>query len=60
MNLATVVPGTIAPAPLRLLWSGQDFSRATQASAFGAYAMDDPPQGLKPLQREERAILRHG
>jgi REP-associated tyrosine transposase len=30
------------------------------SSAFGAYAMDDPPQGLKPLQREERAILRHG
>jgi putative transposase len=30
------------------------------SSAFRAYAMDDPAQGLKPLQKEERAILRHG
>jgi putative transposase len=29
-------------------------------SASGAYVLDEPLQGLKPLQREEGAILRHG
>jgi|HubBroStandDraft_4_1064222.scaffolds.fasta_scaffold578459_2 putative transposase len=40
----------LAPEPQEFRWS----------SASGAFALDQPPQGLKPLQKEERVTLRHG
>ncbi len=30
------------------------------SSAGGSYAVDEPPQGLKPQERGEQAVVRHG
>jgi putative transposase len=30
------------------------------SSASGNYALDEPPQGLKPQERGEQAVVRHG
>jgi putative transposase len=52
---------------VRYIWENPDGKKlATVANEFrwssasGAYVLDEPPQGLKPLQREEGAILRYG
>jgi putative transposase len=45
------------PVRKKLITVGNEFR---WSSASGAYVLDEPPQGLKPLQREEGAILRHG
>ena len=40
----------LAPTPEEYLWS----------SATGTYALDEPPQGLKPQEKGEFAGVRHG
>ena len=45
------------PVRKKLVQEPQEFP---WSSASGLYALDEPPQGLKPLQKEERGVLRHG
>jgi len=45
------------PVRKKLVLEPQEFN---WSSASGTFALDEPPQGLKPLQKDERAILRHG
>jgi len=54
-------------AHLRYIWQNPVSKRLVQepqqfrwSSASGVFALDQPPQGLKPQEREERPILRHG
>ena len=45
------------PVRKKLVLEPQEFC---WSSASGTYALDEPPQGLKPVEKEEEAILRHG
>jgi putative transposase len=45
------------PVRKRLVTSAEEFP---WSSASGRFALDEPPQGLKPLEKGEKVIVRHG
>jgi putative transposase len=45
------------PVRKKLVVTAQDY---LWSSASGNYALDEAPQGLKPQERGEQAVLRHG